>query len=89
MAEDVATDAPAGVPSSVPKLPNEITLGEISLLNATVSDWDYLILPRRRELLNRSALFARKAGVRVGRTRQPARNQGGWIRSRCFNRGRS
>jgi hypothetical protein len=43
----------SGVPSAVPKLPNEVTLGEIWCASATVSDWDCSASHWQRQLLNR------------------------------------
>lgn len=42
-----------GVPNSVLYLPNEVTLGEVSNANTSVSDWDCIVGGRGRQLLNR------------------------------------
>jgi hypothetical protein len=42
-----------GVPSGVPKLPNQVTLCARTYQDTTVSDWDCMAAHRDRELLNR------------------------------------
>jgi hypothetical protein len=49
----ISTSSVSVSPSSVPKLTNGVTLHEVWCTSATVSDWNYVVSHRRRELLNR------------------------------------